>query len=111
MVKDVVAFEFQKPVGEFAGVAVLSEPTTGSFVMPDFEINSPGAADVELEARGIPPATALHLTFIPETGAVFSTDPDNPPVLQGTQEFSTATVMVTFPSGLTRVFVQASWTP
>lgn len=90
-----------------AGVDVAMSPS-GSFVLPDVVIASPGAATIELETRGIPAGTVLQLAFQPESGAQFSASSSPVTVNAGV---GSATTSATFPSGFTRVFVSATWTP
>ncbi len=88
---------------------VDASPTpSGSFEVPDAVIAAAGPVTVELAASGVPLGTVLTVTFQPEDGAAL-TATSSP--LTGTLAASTATVQVTFPSGFTRVFVQATWTP
>lgn len=90
-----------------AGVDVSMTPS-GSFAVPDVAITSPGAATIELETRGIPAGTVLQLAFQPESGAQFSATSSAIVVNSGV---GSATATATFPSGFTRVFVSATWTP
>lgn len=90
-----------------AGVNVSMTPS-GSFAVPDVAITSPGAATIELETRGIPAGTVLQLAFQPESGAQFSASSSAIVVNSGV---GSATATATFPSGFTRVFVSATWTP
>jgi len=89
------------------GVAAASDPT-GSFVQPDVTIQAASAVTIELETRNIPPGTVLELTLDPETGEPVTTTST---AVAGTLESGTATATATFPSGFTRLFVRATWTP
>jgi hypothetical protein len=94
-------------VVRIAGVDVPLNPT-GSFIMPDVELDNASAVTLEIEARNIPPGTVVELTLTPETGQqqmAVSTP------LAGTLQLSTATAVMTLPHGFSRFFVQANWTP
>ena len=61
---------------------------------------------VSVEARNIPPGTAIVLDFPQDNGSerVVTTTP-----LVGTFELSRATASVTFPGGVSHLNVKASW--
>jgi hypothetical protein len=89
-----------------AGVALPAVPT-GSFTVPDANINSSAAVPVVIQAAYIPPGTVPTLQFFSDIGGTdFSV---TVPALSGTLAQSTATVQVTFPAGFTRGYVLASW--
>jgi hypothetical protein len=92
-------------------VAVSATPA-GSFQLPDVTINNNGPANVQIAASGIPPGTIVTLRVYPETpedqSTVFLATAEG--TLNGSLEAATATVPVTFPYGLSRVYLRASWT-
>ena len=90
------------------GVAVSPTPT-GSFVTPDVVINASAPVSLDLAATNIPPGTQVRITLVPENGSSL-TIVSGP--LAGTLASSTATAgPITIPSGFTRFFVSATWTP
>jgi len=89
------------------GVAVPPNPS-GGFFPADLAISEAGLTTVELEAQGIPPGTVVQLVMWSETGSRITVDSDP---LVGTLESSTASADVSIPSGFSRFFVQAQWTP
>jgi hypothetical protein len=91
------------------GVAVATGPT-GSFDAPDVVIAAAGPVTVELEARNVPAGTVLGLSLQPAAGTVF-TATSSPLVAGAPGAPLTASATVTLPSGHTRVFVTATWTP
>ena len=94
-------------VTSVGGVAVPANPT-GGFFPADLAINEAGLTTVELAAQGIPPGTVVQLTMWSETGGRMTVDTDP---LVGTLESSTTSVDISIPSGFSRFFVQAEWTP
>lgn len=89
-----------------AGAPVSQNPS-GSFQIPDVIINSGASVPVVIEARNVPVGIVVSLHLFSETGS--DQFVDSPP-LSGTDQLSTATVSVGFPSGFTRGFVRATWT-
>ncbi len=89
------------------GVDVPATPT-GSFVMPDVTIDTASPVTLDIEASGIPLGTVVQVTLASEDGS--RTTVDSTP-LAGTLELSTATATTVIPHGLTRFFVEATWTP
>ena len=92
-------------VVRIAGLDVPPNPT-GSFVLPDVTINQSAAVLVEVEAREVPIGTKVDLHLVAEDGTtqVVQTGP-----LQGTEQLSTASASVTFPTGFTRGYARAVW--
>lgn len=89
------------------GKNVLSTPT-GSFTVPDVAISKSTPVSVQIQARNIPLNATVTLLFFSENG------PDISPsvsALSGTEAQSTATASVMLPSGFSRGFVRAKWTP
>lgn len=86
------------------GAEVLENPT-GSFIMPDVNINTLDAVTVVVEGRNVPLGKTVQLQIMPENAApqIVNTSP-----LVGTLEVSTATAEVTFERGFSRIFIQAS---
>jgi hypothetical protein len=72
----------------------------------DFTLNQSSPATVVIEARFIPPGTAITIELFSEQGPsqTVRTTP-----LEGTFEFSRATASVVFPSGTSRFQVKAGW--
>jgi len=93
------------PPGPPASVRVVS---VGGVAInrPDFTINLRSPTTIVVEARFVPPGTVVELQFFSEDGAAYtvSTTP-----LEGTLKQSRATASATFPSGLSRCYVNASW--
>jgi len=90
------------------GVSTPASPT-GSFIIPDVTIEEAvSSTTLQLEASGIPLGTQINLKLFPETGLPLSAVSS---ALIGSVTTSSATAAVTFPHGLTRVFVQATWEP
>jgi hypothetical protein len=88
------------------GVSLPAVPT-GSFSVPDANINSSAALPVVIQAANIPPGTVPTLQFFSDVGGTdFSV---TVPALAGTLAQSSATVQVTFPAGFTRGYVLATW--
>jgi hypothetical protein len=81
---------------------------TGSFATPDVTINSASAVTLNIEARNIPIGTVIKLNVFSENSA--DQIVDSTP-LAGTFAQSTATASVTVPSGYSRMYVRATWTP
>ncbi|MCH9651412.1 MAG: hypothetical protein K0U98_24510 [Deltaproteobacteria bacterium] len=94
-------------VATIDGVAV-AQPSTGSFVVPDVTIATADPVAVVLEGRFIPLGTTVEVTFFSDDGAtqVMTSSP-----LAGTEALSSATLSLTIPSGFTRGFARATWTP
>ena len=92
-------------VVSIAGVPVPANPS-GSFELPDVTIQEGAATIVEIEARNVPPGTAvsLHLFSLGGDDQVVESEP-----LAGTPEISTTTASVVFPPGFTRGFARAVW--
>jgi hypothetical protein len=88
------------------GGVSLPAVQTGSFTVPDANINSSAAIPVVIQATNIPPGTVPALQFFSDVGTDFSV---TVPALAGTLAQSTATVQVTFPAGFTRGYVLATW--
>ena len=89
------------------GVPVPPNPT-GSFLVPDTIINKGGPVNLAIQAKNIPLGTVVKLHIFSETGV----DQDiNSSPLAGTLGNSTATAQATLPSGFSRCFVRATWTP
>ena len=90
-----------------AGAGVPGVPAN-SFTTPDVTINQTAAATINIEAHYVPLGTAVTLVLIPENGTdqVVNSTP-----LAGTFAQSTATASVTVPSGFSRMYVRATWTP
>jgi len=92
-------------VTSIAGKPVSSTPS-GSFTLPDVQINEGVATLVTIEAHQVPQGTAVELHLFSDNGAdqvVIS------PGLTGTLESSATTVSVTFPPGFTRGYPRAVW--
>jgi hypothetical protein len=81
---------------------------TGSFATPDVTINSASAVTLNIEARNIPVGTVIKLHMYSENNA--DQIVDSTP-LAGTFAQSIATASVTVPSGFSRMYVRATWTP
>ncbi len=95
-------------VATIGGVAVAQDPL-GGFVMPDATINASAPVVLSLAATNIPVGTQVEIRMVPETGTTM-TFMSNP--LAGSLAASTAdTAAITIPSGFTRFFLNASWTP
>ena len=94
-------------VTSVAGVPVPPNPT-GSFEMPDATIDASAPVTVEIEARSIPLGTIVQLHLLSASGSEQIVD-STP--LAGTEALSTASAIVTFPSGFSRGFVRATWAP
>ena len=88
-----------------AGVALPSNPT-GSFELPDVNIDASAATPVIIEGRFVPVGTIVRLHLVSEDGADQTVD--SAP-LAGTLALSSATASVVFPRGLTRGFARAVW--
>ncbi|HEX4954504.1 MAG TPA: hypothetical protein VF017_14020 [Thermoanaerobaculia bacterium] len=89
------------------GVPVPTLPD-GSFTPPDLTINNSGASTVAIEARNVPLGTLVKLVLLSENAADQMVD-STP--LAGTLELSTATATLAIPSGFSRGYVRATWTP
>ncbi len=89
------------------GVPVPTLPD-GSFTPPDVTIDNSGASTVAIEARHVPLGTLVKLSLFSENAADQLVD-STP--LAGTLELSTATATLAIPSGFSRGFVRATWTP
>lgn len=84
----------------------VSQPSTGTFEVPDVTINTNSPVMVQIQASQVPVGTVANLVFYSDNGpdiAISSTP------LQGTLAASTATATVTFPPGYTRGIVTASF--
>lgn len=88
------------------GVAVNMSPT-GSFTIPDVTVNSNSPLLVQIQAQNVPVGTTVTLFIFPENGPdqTISSSP-----LNGTLASSSATAMLTLPSGFARGYVKATWT-
>ena len=89
------------------GGAPVSTSPTGSFTVPDVTVNSNSALAVQIQAQNVPLGTTATLFFFSENGpdqTIISTG------LAGMVANSTATAMVTLPSGFSRGYVKATWT-
>jgi hypothetical protein len=93
------------------GIAIATNPS-GSFVMPDATISKAGPVNVDIQATGIPPGRVITLQVYPENPVDLTivSLPTAQATLAGTLGSSTATATFTFPYGLSRGFVRASWT-
>jgi len=87
------------------GQAAPAVPT-GSFTAPDVTINSGAAVPVAIAATNIPAGTVVSLVISSETGGdqVVQATP-----LSGTAASSTATASITWPLGVSRVYIRAVW--
>jgi len=94
-------------VTTIGGVSVVADPT-GSFATPDAVVNVTGSTTIELAANNVPLGTVLTVTVRAENGTPVTV---NSTPLTGTLANSTASVSVALPSGFSRLFVTASWTP
>ena len=92
-------------VVSIAGVAVPPNPT-GSFELPDVNIDASAATAVVIEGRFVPVGTVVRLHLVSEDGA--DQIVDSAP-LAGTLEQTSATASVVFPRGFTRGFARAVW--
>ncbi len=92
-------------VTSVAGKPVSSTPS-GSFTLPDVQINEGTSVPVTIEAHQIPQGTVVELHLFSENGGdqVVSF-----PALAGSLETTTTTFNVTFPAGFTRGFPKAKW--
>jgi len=87
------------------GMPVNSTPT-GSFTVPDVTVNSNSPLTVQIQAQNIPLQTIVTLYIFSENGpdqTITST------ALTGTLATSSATALVTLPSGYSRGYLKASW--
>jgi hypothetical protein len=89
------------------GVPIPATPA-GAIMPPDVVINAPRPVTLALEGRGIPPGTPVTINLLLDPGGS-QTVTSTP--LAGTVELSTATATATFPHGVTRVLLEASFTP
>ncbi len=92
-------------VVSIAGVALPPNPT-GSFELPDVNIDASAATAVAIEGRFVPVGTIVRLHLVSEDGA--DQIVDSAP-LAGTLQQSSATASVVFPRGFTRGFARAVW--
>jgi hypothetical protein len=92
-------------VVSIAGVALPPNPT-GSFELPDVNIDASAATTVIIEGRFVPVGTIVRLHLVSEDGA--DQIVDSAP-LAGTLAQSSATSSVVFPRGFTRGFARAVW--
>ena len=92
-------------VASIAGVALPPNPT-GSFELPDVNIDASAATTVVIEGRFVPLGTVVRLHLVSEDGA--DQIVDSAP-LAGTLQQSSATASVVFPRGFTRGFARAVW--
>ena len=92
-------------VVSIAGVALPPNPT-GSFELPDVNIDASAATSVIIEGRFVPVGTIVRLHLVSEDGA--DQIVDSAP-LAGTLAQSSATASVVFPRGFTRGFARAVW--
>ena len=87
------------------GIAVTASPT-GSYLVPDVVINKTTAVPVVVNSQNIPSGTPINLYISSDTPG---TDTIVPATLAGTLASGTVTVNVTFPTGVHRVYVRATW--
>ena len=92
-------------VVSIAGVPLPPNPT-GSFEIPDLNIDASAATTVVIEGRFVPVGTIVRLHLVSEDGAdqIVGSAP-----LAGTLQQSSATASVVFPRGFTRGFARAVW--
>ncbi len=89
----------------------IREGWDGGFDPADFTIDTRDAVEIVIEAHYVPVGTVpkLYLFSLEENDQVITA-----PVLQGTLENSTSTILVSqnvkFPSGFSRGYVHAKWT-
>jgi hypothetical protein len=88
-----------------AGHPVSSTPT-GSFTLPDVQIDASAAVPVVIEALNVPTGTIVELHLYSDTGV--DQVVQSPP-LTGSAAQSSATAMVVFAPGFTRGFPRAVW--
>jgi hypothetical protein len=84
----------------------VPQTPSGTFTLPDVQINETGATLVTIESHQVPLGTTVELHLFSENGAdqvIVS------PPLSGTFENGTTTVSVTFPPGFTRGYPRAVW--
>ena len=82
---------------------------TTRFADPDVSIDTAAGVTIEIAASNIPPGPRVRLSLIPEAGESITVTSEP---LAGTLASSTASAgPVVFPSGFTRVFVTATWSP
>ncbi len=91
-------------VTSIAGESVAASPLA-SYVMPDVTFDATGPVEVEVEASNIPLGTRVQLRVTPQTGDELLAES----TLSGTVSTSTATIMVSPPSGLSTYSVHADW--
>lgn len=92
-------------VTSIAGKAVSPTPS-GTFTMPDVQINEGAATLVTIESHQVPEGTIVELHLFSDNGAdqiVLC------PPLSGSLENASTTVAVTFPPGFTRGYPRAVW--
>ena len=87
------------------GVPVTASPT-GSYLVPDVTINKTTAVPLVLTSQNIPSGTALTVFVSTDTAG---SDLTFPATLSGTIDAGTATVNVTLPIGVHRIYVRATW--
>jgi hypothetical protein len=91
-----------------AGTHLVADPPSASFAIPDVTIDDSGPVTVNIEAQNIPVGTVVQLHVVSQTGPGQVVDASP---LVGTSAASTATATVTLPSGFSRGFVRAVFTP
>lgn len=95
-------------VTDAGGAKLVPAFPTASLTIPDVTIDDPSPVTVDIEASNIPVGTVVQLHLLSESVRIQIVD-STP--LAGTVAHSTATVTVTIPSGFSRGFVRATWTP
>ncbi len=92
-------------IASIDGVAVAAI-RTGTYLVPDVVINKTTPVAVVVNGQNIPPGTSINLFLSTDVGG---TDAIIPATLAGTLASSTGSVNVTFPTGVHRIYVRATW--
>lgn len=69
-------------------------------------VNQPSPVAIAIEARFVPPGTAIEIELFSDDGLSQTVTTTS---LVGTLELSRATVSVTIPTGSSRCYVKAAW--
>jgi len=88
------------------GTVTLPQPPTGSLTTPDATLDTTTSSTITIQAANIPVGTVitLHVFSDNDTDQTVQSTP-----LAGTLQSSTATAIVTFPSGYSLNYVKATW--
>jgi len=87
----------------------VANPPKGSLINPDVTIDNSSQVMVMVQAAYIPLGTKLTLNVFSENGTNGTNQTVQTTPLSGTLEQSTATAMLTFPSGYSLNYMKATW--